>query len=258
MKTKRKIFDGAYTLAQTHKTVKPILVTSGCSFTDSSASTDHACSWPAYLRERCRFQQVIDVSHTGAGNEYIAVSLLNQLESMSKNELANTLVLVCWSGMDRKESATFDPSLKNLGGYVDDIQFVRPYRYSTDPVPEDVAKAEALLSWKNMVLTENYLQNHKIAYGFSTYVNMFTEPYLPRRDLAKVFDQRLDTPKLQRLKSAAWLHSHNDSLYEFCFYNNLLSDDLFHPSLDGYLNWTDNVLIPALVKKQVVYELQSS
>ena len=39
------------------------LVVSGCSFTDSTSCTTMPVTWPAYLKERCGFDQIIDVEY---------------------------------------------------------------------------------------------------------------------------------------------------------------------------------------------------
>jgi len=241
-------------LDQTHCCRQSTLIVSGCSFTDSTSCTTSPVTWPAYLRERCGFDSVIDVSATGSGNDYISTSIVNQIELMSQEELKKSIVIIMWTGVDRQELPTFSNDSALTEGYIDGIQFIRGYQYSTNSVNDNIARGEALRSWKNIILIQNYLKNKQIPFGFSFYINQFDPPFIPRRDLTKEFSKLLDPEKIQQLRSCNWIHPFNDSPFEWAFFqdSNLFLEDGFHLTPDGYLQWTDRILIPNLVKLGLV------
>jgi hypothetical protein len=258
-KTTRKIisWDKKF-LNQTHTTSKPILITSGCSFTDSSAtsaSIDMPISWPGYVKERCKFDYVIDVSSSGNGNDYISTSIVNLIESMSADDIKRCIVLIVWSGIDRRELPTYDPDYNPTlpGGSIDGVRFIRESG-SVRQVNDNIARGEALRSWKNIIMTQHYLENKNIPFGFGFYVNVFDPPFLPRVDQTIEFFGRLDPLKIKQLKNCNWIHQPNESLFEWAFYQeeNMFNLDGFHLNPNGYLGWTDNVLLPNLVKMGVI------
>ena len=242
-------------LPQTHESNYSTLIVSGCSFTDSTATKDMPVSWPGYVKERCRLNRVLNLGASACGNEYIATSIVNQIESMSDSELKDSIVLIVWSGIDRQENLIYNQKIPTYP-YIDDVQFVRANKWSIDQVDPDIAHSEALRSWKNIMLTHHYLKSKGVAFGFSFYINVFDPPFLPRRDKTIELPGVLAPEKIQQLRGCQWINDHNDSLFEWCFYNDhndsYFEPDLFHPSPCGYLAWTDNVLIPNLVKMELV------
>lgn len=241
-------------LPETHSAQKPVLVCSGCSFTDQQSHFDIPLYWPGYLVARCAFDHAIDLSSGGAGNEYITTSMLNQLETMSDSELADVLVIIVWSGVSRVEQLVARHKMVGWEGFIDTVQYLRPID-SQEKIDPDVARAEVLRSWKNMVLLENYLQLRNITYGFSFYFNVFDPPFLPRCVNEVEFTGWLDSRKVARLRQCQWLHDHQQSMYEFCFDLGLTLNDMFHPSPHGSLRWTDDVLIPSLITRGLVNQL---
>ena len=255
--TKQKLFSWSEQhLEKTHHTNRSILITSGCSFTDSTACTTIPVSWPGYVKDRCGFKYVIDVSSTGSGNDYICTSIVNQIESMSAEDLKKCMVLIVWSGIDRQEMPVHQTTITNLQGHIDGVKFRRS-QMSVDSVDVGVSRGEALRSWKNIIMMQNYLENKQIPFGFGFYINVFDPPFLPRRDLTKEFPGLLDPSKLNQLRKCSWFHKPNDSFFEWVFYqkDNMFEDDGFHPNLDGHLSWTDNILLPGLVKMGVIQEV---
>lgn len=232
------------------------LLVSGCSFTDQIKNEDKnlPLSWPGYTACRCKIPELVDVSNTAAGNEYIATSIVNEVENYSEFDIQNTLILVMWSGLDRREILQYHKNnftKEDDRGIIDKIKFVRDQN-SEDQINLDISRAEALRSWKNIILLENYLKAKQANFGFSFYVNIFDSPFIPRLDRSPSAMDVLDKNKVKQLKNCSWLHDHNKSLYEYCFLNDLLTDDYFHPDANGYLKWTDSVLLPSLEKKNFV------
>ena len=251
--TTRRIFSYNNCLSITMKSSFKRLLVSGCSFTDQIKHTEKnlPLSWPGYAACRCNIPEVIDLSNTAAGNEYIATSIVNEIENYSDIDLQNTLILIMWSGLDRRELLHYHDSnfvKESKRGIIDKIKFERE-QSSTENIKPAIAKAEALRSWKNIILVENYLRAKKANFGFSFYVNVFDPPFIPRLDYSSNAPDVLEKNKVQQLKNCSWLHDHNKSVYEYCLKKDLLSDDLFHPDHNGYLDWTDNILLPSLEKK---------
>ena len=231
-------------LAQTHTSPQSTLISSGCSFTDCSHNTEGPINWVGYLNERVKFNQTINLGLVGAGNEYISTSIVNQIESMSLEEINNCIVIIVWSGIARKENLI----TQNSSGNIDDIVFKR-----IDFEFQMYGKGEALRSWKNIIMMQHYLKNKNIPFGFSFFVNTFDPPFLPSREIyTSNWIDTITLDKLSRLKQCNWIHNHNNSLFDYCFKNDLLSDDLFHPDHNGYLSWTDNILLPGLTNMGII------
>lgn len=252
--TKQKLFVWSKQyLEKTHHTNYPILITSGCSFTDSTVCTTTPVSWPGYVKDRCGFDCVIDVSSAGNGNDYISTSIVNQIESMSATDLKKCMVLIVWSGIDRRELPTYEKDFSDARGHIDGVNFCRT-QMSVESVDLDVSRGEALRSWKNIIMMQNYLENKGIPFGFGFYINVFDPPFLPRRDLTKEFLGLLEPLKINQLKKCKWFHQPNDSFFEWVFYqsDNLFELDGFHPNMEGHLRWADNVLLPGLVQLGLV------
>lgn len=235
-------------LQQTHKSNQQTLIVSGCSFTDCQGRLDHPLTWPGYLMTRVGFDHVVDLSSAGSGNEYICTSVLNQIESMTKKEIENCMVVIMWSGIGRSDLLIKDSS--ESGARIDDI------RYQWDPKNATTFNpGEALRSWKNIIMMQNYLENKKIPFGFSFFVNTFEPPFLPKRaaTCGEWIHSINSKEKIKKLKMCNWIHSHQDCIFEYSFKNDLLSKkDLFHPTPQGHLSWTDTVLLPGLVKMGLI------
>lgn len=243
-------------LQQEYKSEKSVLVTAGCSFT-ASDYTDTPASWPGFMIDRVGFDHGIDLSSPGVGNEYITNSVVDYVERTSQTELDKTMIIVCWSGLDRLESLFHSKS--DYSAAIENIHHKRLYNsVDLDPsrlIDLNLAKGEILRSWKNIILLQSYLAQKKISFGFSFYCNMFNPPFLPKRDLTPEFIGNLSQEKINSLLECNWIHPHTDCLFEFCFYNDCLSEDLFHPSREGYIRWVDQILLPNLLSKNLIKKI---
>jgi len=243
-------WDIASRITQRFQTSKKILITSGCSFT-TCGTLDVPASWPGFVSNRCGFEYCIDLSHPGVGNEYIANSVLNYIHSLSVEQRKEIMVVVMWSGLDRLENLTKDTSKHHAS--IDGIEYRRSF--VENDISKDLAYAEVWRSWKNIVLLDSYLGSQGIQYAFTSYVNLIDPPFLPKRDLTPHFFEKLSDDKFQTLKSMPWLHDHQDCLFEYCFKNDHLADDLFHPNYHGSLGWSDDILLPSLLAKEFTQKL---
>jgi hypothetical protein len=241
--TPPKLLKWSRNLDQHYHTDQQILVTAGCSFTASTTQFECPASWPGYVLDRCGFDHCVDLSYPGVGNEFIANSILNYVEELDPNMYCNILIMICWSGPSRKEE---------LGNLKDSVQ-IDGVSYNRTKSNQGLDQAETWRSWKNIIFTQNYLENKKIKFGFSLYCNVVEPMLLPRRDLTTDFATQLTPHKNAQLKNCTWIHDPKDSIFEFCFLNDdCLADDMFHPTAKGSLMWTDQVLLPGLAATNLI------
>ena len=87
--------------------MKKKLIVSGCSFTDknfeSMSAPDYDCSfpkWPELLAEKLGME-CINLGFSGAGNNYIYSTLLEEIIRTPKNEIG--LILAAWSQVNRED-----------------------------------------------------------------------------------------------------------------------------------------------------------
>lgn len=229
------------------------LIVSGASFVYNNSTTS-LCTWPYYLRDLGNFNQVLDTSLPGAGNYHISYSLQWAIEN-SQPDPADSLVVVMWAGNTHDDYVC--PNFNDAGTYP------MTYRYNEHAISgitggsvtdsgntKTVFKDLALIKNRESRAIENYLyisslyhflksRNYKFVFLKSMDLNL-----LPKNDfeigpfLPDALNKNLETyipkqPKLQVLYS--WAVAHN-----------LLDADQYHPSPDGHLNWTRQVLIPML------------
>lgn len=231
------------------------LVVSGCSFTYNNHDTA-AVTWPYCLRDLGGFEQVFDTSMPGVGNYHIANSLIWSLE-LEPMDTRDSLVIVMWSGNDRDDYIT--PS-SNINHYPFE------YRYTADVMSAMAGAAntrargntkrsareffavktpesKAVENYLYIAQTWNYLQNQ----GYRTVFLNYLDPAIPSR--TSHFDIRPYLPaRLQ--KNLDHMMSDIQDPYSFSIRRDLLWDDDLHPSPDGHLSWTREVLVPQL--KQIL------
>lgn len=243
-----KLLKWPVTMAQHYSQGQKILVAAGCSFTAASDKFDGPYTWPGCVLERCGFDHCVDLSYPGAGNEFIANSVLNYVQSLDQSQQSEIVIVVCWSGPDRKEDLISSTSPYAKGrATIDDVAYTR-YQH-TDKEYRTWYLGEVWRSWKNIIFLQNYLENKNIKFGFASYCNTVEPPFLPHRDKPQSFFGNLSQDKISQLQQCAWLHKFEKSFFEFCFFNDgCLSEDMFHPNPQGALLWTDQVLLPGMAQ----------
>jgi hypothetical protein len=248
-----KILNWSSQIKQHYSCKFDLLITSGCSFTASTACYDYPLSWPGIVKDRCNIPLCIDLSYPGVGNEYIANSVLVAVEDqLAESPEKNILVLISWSGLDRKEDIKVDKLNENP--QIDGISYQRT-QSSQNTKNYDWYMGEIWRTWKNIILVKNYLENKKIAHGFVFYCNLFDPPFLPKRDRTPEWPGMINQRRLHSLQQIPWVIPHNQSMFEFCFDQDFLAEDLFHPNQDGVYAWTDQVLLPGLQKQGIIRAL---
>ena len=89
------------------RTPKKTLIASGCSWTNenfwSDSNPDIDCSWPKWpeLLAKKLDMECINLGRSGAGNEYIFSSLLDQIKQTNKDNIG--LVIPAWTQVHRKD-----------------------------------------------------------------------------------------------------------------------------------------------------------
>lgn len=241
-----KLMQWPHSLSQRYSCPQSVLVTSGCSFTASTLQLEAAASWPGYVVDRCRFEQGIDYSYAGAGNEYIGDSILHFFSTVPDNLINQYLAIIMWSGIDRIENKISGQKMPNLNGVI-------YQRQDAGPVTKQDKINCALSSANKMFEVYEYLTRRKISFAFSLYSNLLFPPYIPKRDTTFEFDNFLDNNNLKKLRGLLWIPSKPmDFLYEYAFVNDYISEDGFHPTVECNLAWTDNILLPNLVKMGII------
>lgn len=229
------------------------LVVSGCSFTYNPSRTD-ACTWPYYLRDLGKFQQVFDSSLSGAGNYHIAQSTQWCLE-LADLDPSETLVIVMWSGNDRddtildqqyiskKYSAEFkytnNVNTGLSGGLDEDAWSNVTMNFYRDLPMLKSKESRAVENFLYINGLYHYLKNKNYPFVFLNYL----DPDVPNRSADFKIDQLL--PKNLRLKYQSMFADVTD-LYSWALKHDQLGDDDYHPTPDGHLEWCREILIPHL------------
>lgn len=229
------------------------LIVSGGSFTYNN-SEEHACTWPYYLKPFGNFKRVLDCSLPGAGNFHIAHSLQWNLQCWPVDP-KKSLVIVMWSSNLHDDTICAE---KYLNQY--------PFRhYYTESVctaltgglgPESKGNITNLFKQisdikdKNSRAVENFLYitglwawlQHK---GYKAIFLNYMDNKISFENLD--IDIAKFLPKHARAELDNIMIDHHN-LYNFAIKKDLLTDDEFHPSPDGHLLWTKEVLLPTLKK----------
>ena len=246
-----KLMKWEHSLDQHYSCPNKTLVTSGCSFTASTLQLDSAASWPGYVLDRCRFDHCIDYSYPGAGNEYIGDSILHFFSQISDNEIDQYMVIIMWSGIDRKEEKAEGDKMPNINGIT--------YRRKEDwpklsPSDREERSKRAAESASKILEVYEYLCKRKILFVFTLYSNLLFAPYIPKRDTAFEFDGYISKDLLNTLQSLPWIPKEPmNFLYEYAFVNDFLNQgDQFHPPVECNLKWTDQVLLPNMSNQGLI------
>lgn len=228
------------------------LIVSGCSFTYNNHASA-AVTWPYYLKDLGGFSQVLDSSLPGAGNFHISNSLLWSLEN-DRPDPADSLVIVMWSGCDRDDYIC--PEDSNTKKYPFEFRYSKNIISAITGGTHPEANGNVVGSFKDFSQTktpesraiENYLyivstQNYLKAMGYKFLFLNFLSSRLPSRsyhfDIALYLDTNIKKNLNQMIAKIT-------DPYTWAVKNDQLCADNYHPSPDGHLSWTKNVLIPHL------------
>jgi hypothetical protein len=236
---------------QTHQSQFKNLLVSGCSFTYNNSEV-HACSWPYYLRDLAGFDQVYDGSQSGAGNNHIFNSVVNEIESNKNISSESTLVIVMWSGLTRTDVIATSKLTKPwhfMSNYHFDDKFSTLSISDVDKKTTDLetlcyyyrrlidSDAQVYESMLKITALYHYLKNKNFSFVFLNYMN-------PTNELSF-----LNSPLVNTVKTLIDPVLH---LGTYASETKKLEYNDGHPSPDGYLDWTREHLIPYLcIKNQL-------
>lgn len=244
------------------------LVVSGCSFTYNNHKNTH-CIWSNALAEWAGMH-ITNLAVPGAGNAHIKNSIILHLEQ-TQPAVDDTLVLVMWSGPERIDWITDE----QLSRFKDQYPFTHNYaagnelvvgggwwankpKTNLDQVLINYSKYQsdsslALQSWLYIQDLENYLKIKGYNYYFLSWFD-YSESVDMRNRWIK-FDYELNQMNLT-LDKTNWIASTADrSLGEWAVnHPEYLAEDQFHMRWQGHEVWLKEVLIPELIKKNVLNE----
>lgn len=248
------------------------VLVSGCSFThwpESPGSPNNIC-WPRYLCERHADWKVTNLAEPGAGNLYIANSLVRAIVEKPQHY---DLVLVMWSGMTRLDFLT-DIGDADWHRLFDDYGFYRRIESCPDrlgyifsggkmgpwfqnqasarvfremyKVSDDLSLGHANLI--EIIKAQDFLKTRGIKYRFMSYVNYWTTAnnVSPNGDFGL-----LKYPQLACLIDAVdfdqWVFANDDKdgIYEMAKQAQDYHGDRFHPGPATHQRWAD-ILIRSL------------
>ena len=223
---------------------KNILV-SGCSFVYNN-SKKHVCTWPYYLRDITNLDEVIDVSHSGAGNSHVFNSIVNEVEFNDKVNPVDTLVIIMFSGLSRIDLIAtpeitsewhhmsnyhFNENLSTLSLFHVDKTMPRGPAYDvSDVYVRNVpVKATIFQNCLYMITLSEYLKSKNFKSVITFGWNMCNEYALLSND--KMYN---------RIKS---FESTLQYLGQYADMINQLEPD-GHPNTEAHLLWTKEHLLP--------------
>jgi hypothetical protein len=224
------------------------LLVSGCSFTYNNSESS-AVTWPYYLRDLANFDQVYDCSLPGAGNYHILNSTIWAVEQQEFDK-NTTLVIVMWSSHCRDDAIIATSSLSEYP-----MQFNYTQSVSTGITGGGALGNNRLLSTLQTVKSlesravENYLYitalyNYLLQKQYNFVFLDYLDRSIPNRGNDFLITDYL-LPEMAK-KYQHMFANNVENIYKFSIQRDLLNDDDFHPSPNGHLSWTRQVLLPAL------------
>lgn len=222
------------------------ILVSGCSF---------STNWPNFLSSHLKNAEVTNLSFPGAGNKYIADSII------AKDLSGYDIILVMWSGLTRLDipitSDIFDDydfkktvndqqyimSGGLLGSWLSNhftkILFEGTYKFITE-------ENMAMLSILEMIKLQNFLNAKNKKFIFSSYVNYWnqsTDWKSPNADFSLSSITNIDN-LLNKIEFDKWLFldENRNGIYEYAITNSLLSEDMFHPNESANEFWAHKII----------------
>ena len=244
------------------------LIVSGCSFTET---VDRG--WADEVSDKFKPKNFINLAKSGAGNFYIADSLVQCLVT-EKLVPSETIVLVMWSGMTRKDicvskdyskildrissTTRYDQYYAHSGGiagtWQSDTNRSTVFKWFIHPLFDALYKATDYASCShdtlsNMVSTKSFLELQGYNYRFMSYVNYWgTGPHEVSPNMDFNIKEFIPNDPLLGLLGDKWIWADGNNMcfYEFAKQRNLLMDDNFHPSEQAHKLFADTVILPQL------------
>lgn len=230
------------------------LIANGCSFTYNN----HAqvpVSWPFYLRDLGGFEHAENLAMPGAGNKHISNTTQWHLEN-TIYQPSQTLVIVMWSGNDRDDEIVdaaclddypaqhlFTPSVASsisggsnsaARGNLRDIQVYARIKSVKS------LESRAVENYLAINSLYHYLQSRRFQFLFLE----FLDNNLPNRTCHFNIEPYLPTALEKKFHSM--INRDIKNFYRWSIEQDLLSEDMLHPTVTAHLRWTREILLPFL------------
>lgn len=211
--------------------------------------------------------QVTNLSHAAAGNKFISDSLVAATVRQNFD-----LIYVSWSGLSRydlvvNDISYFDNWMAKGSIYGNDYVFTggigswdhHEHTYA-DIVFKGIHKfidQQQLhyLSLLEMLKIQNYLKHLNVPHYFSIIINQFKEkliePALQRTSEVEALNFHANQILINKLDLGNWILDNGLGQFESCYVSNLISDDGFHPTQQGYEYWM-NLLLEKCKKDKIL------
>lgn len=241
------------------------LIVSGCSFTHNNHESH--CTWGNTLAYWANMN-ITNLAVPGAGNAHIKNSIILHLEK-HKPPTDSTLVIVIWSGPERidwitdKHSSNFSNQHPFSYQYTDTNELVlsgswwaKKIKTHLNKTLVDYSKYQsnsslALQSWIYMQDLENYLKAHNYQYYFTSWFG-YNGP-VDQTNRWIDYDYELQKLGLERNQTHWLINQPENCLGNWSLVHpEFLWDDNFHVTWQGHEAWLTEILIPELIKKNVL------
>jgi hypothetical protein len=236
-------------------------LTSGCSFTHGAGH-----DWPSVIAEKYNPAWHRNLAMPGAGNYYIAESIIQCLNNERFNP-EETLVIIMWSGyyrLDLQVTEEFFNMLdhypykkkiyKNnyvfsggqMGGWQNDLLLNNLFKSSYAVINHEILANETL---NHMLRTRLFLEHHGYNYKFLSFFNFWQDGHelVTRQDYSlKKFNNLL----YDQVLKANWIFNDDkkNCFYEFVKERGLFLGDNFHPNNQGHKEFAYEYIMPHIKK----------
>jgi len=249
------------------------LVTSGCSFSDNMGKR-----WPHYLAE-AKNLKLYNRGQGSCGNEWISDSAIYQTQLLLTESIPteDIMVVVCWSGVDRKshfvskdERPDFE-LLKTTSGCHNPVSFIENppniQQFATDSgwlvggyncnfendhinlfkreyFQRYYSEEESLIiSLKHWLALQWFCETHNIMLFNFTYKNIFNYGKYTFHDRYPNTKYYFDMLNMKTW----WFYNIYDGMYEWANENKLeFDEDKFHPSTETHKQFVREVLLEVI------------
>lgn len=226
-----------------------MFILAGCSYVDNPDFPEVAFGPAVFRKERSKI-----VAMGGAGNQYIAQTILDNINCDT------TGVFVLWTGLSRIDlplPLEMDFEIENYwhrtyskdtvwfhsGGYGGTWHSLSKNKYAK--YVYDYLRAQykplnwnylAEKSFTSIVGALNTLEQRRIEYRFGFIYDFYQDYSSNTTSLSGAVSK-----DFYLLDNMPWDKCLSSTPYEFCLERNLLSDDDFHPTREGYSAWWNDV-----------------
>jgi hypothetical protein len=241
-----------------NKITEKLLVTSGCSFTDTTNS------WPNHLSKKLGFN-LENVATPSQGNGLISRKLIYAINQIPKSVLNNTDIIVgiMWSGIDRAERF-IEPLgdqyfVKELSKPENVTSIIPGYRNWKLMMPDWIKHEDCKIHYEifnneisskiytieHILRTQWFLEKNNIKYFMSTYMDIFKNESSNNHPDVKYLYNMIDFSKFLPVNGCfEWVLENYPKEFRGIDENGKIIN--FHPTEIGQKNFTNEVIFPYL------------